>query len=244
MVIVRKSMRRRMSIVRRAVNGPRQIAFGFDHRPSLTDDDFLVTSANRDAVAWLDAWPNWPAPALVIYGPVGSGKSHLGQVFRARTQAIAISPKTLGAAGFADLLANARECLIDDADTIADTEALLHLYNAVAARGGHILMTARKAPAFWQITLLDLRSRLLSAPAAALGRPDDELIKAVLGKLFSDRQVRVDVDVVEYLARRMERSLTEAQRLVAAIDQAALAAHREVTVPFVRDLMLNLRGEA
>lgn len=222
----------------------RQLAFGFDQRPSLSGDDFLVTAANRDAVAWLDAWPNWPAPALIIYGPPGSGKSHLGQVFRARANAGELSAATLGEEGFGDLLADAGECLIDNADTIRNPEALFHLYNAVAAKGGHILMTARHAPAAWQITLLDLRSRLLSAPAVALGRPDDELIKAVLAKLFSDRQVRIDVDVVEYLARRMERSLTEAQRLVAAIDQAALAAHREVTVPFVRDVMQTLRGDS
>jgi chromosomal replication initiation ATPase DnaA len=223
------------------LNGSRQLAFGFEHRPSLSGDDFLVTSANRDAVAWLDSWPTWPAPALIIYGPAGSGKTHLGQVFQARSGASAIAAESLGDANFPDLVATARECLIDNADTVKNPEALLHLYNAVAGRGGHILMTARHAPATWPITLLDLRSRLLGAPAAALARPDDELIKAVLAKLFSDRQVRVDVDVVEYLARRMERSLTEAQRLVAAIDHAALAAHRDVTVPFVRDVMQRLR---
>lgn len=225
------------------MKGPGQLAFGFEQRPALSGADFLVTTANRDAVAWLDAWPKWPAPALIIYGPGGSGKSHLGQVFRARAAAREIDPATLGGAGFADLLNATCDFLIDDAEAIKDPEALLHLYNSVAARGGHILMTARHAPAAWQITLLDLRSRLLSAPAAALGRPDDELIKAVLAKLFSDRQVRVDVDVVEFLARRMERSLTEAQRLVAAIDQAALSAHRDVTVPFVREIMHNLRDK-
>ena len=225
------------------MKGPGQLAFGFEQRPALSGADFLVTTANRDAVAWLDAWPNWPAPVLIIYGPAGSGKSHLGQVFRARAAAREIDPATLGGDGFADLLNGTGDCLIDNADRVKNPEALLHLYNAVAARGGHILMTARHAPAAWQITLLDLRSRLLSAPAAALGRPDDELIKAVLSKLFSDRQVRVDVDVVEFLARRMERSLTEAQRLVAAIDAAALSAHRDVTVPFVREIMHNLRDK-
>jgi chromosomal replication initiation ATPase DnaA len=223
------------------VNGPRQLAFGFDQRPALSGADFLVTAANRDAVVWLDSWPDWPAPALIIYGPAGSGKSHLCQVFRARAGARQIDPATLGDARLAQLLDAPGDCLIDDADTVKDPEALLHLYNAVSARGGHILMTARRAPAAWEITLLDLRSRLLSAPAVALGRPDDELIKAVLAKLFSDRQVRVDVDVVEYLARRMERSLTEAQRLVATIDQAALASHRDVTVPFVREIVQSLR---
>jgi chromosomal replication initiation ATPase DnaA len=225
------------------MNGSGQLAFGFEQRPALSGADFLVTAANRDAVVWLDAWPDWPAPALIIYGPSGSGKSHLGQVFRARAGANEIDPASLGGADFADLLNGTGDCLIDNAEAIRNAEALLHLYNAVAARGGHILMTARHAPAAWQITLLDLRSRLLSAPAVALGRPDDELIKAVLAKLFSDRQVRVDVDVVEYLARRMERSLTEAQRLVATIDQAALAAHRDVTVPFVREIVHSLRDE-
>ncbi len=219
----------------------RQLAFVFDHRPALSGDDFLVTSSNRDAVSWLDSWPDWPAPLLVIYGPAGSGKSHLGQVFRARAGADEIAPAQLGADGYSDLLANARECLIDNAEDWTDQEAALHLYNSVAARGGHILMTASRAPSQWKIPLADLRSRILAAPTVALNRPDDDLIKAVLAKLFSDRQVRIDVDVVEYLARRMERSLTEAQRLVTAIDQSALSERRDVTVPFVRDVMLRLR---
>lgn len=223
------------------MSAPRQLAFIFDHRPSLSGDDFLVTSSNRDAVSWLDAWPDWPAPLLVIYGPTGSGKSHLGEVFRARSGAGEIALAQLGRAGFSDILADARECLIDNAEGCADPEALLHLYNSVASRGGHILMTASRAPSQWTIPLADLRSRILAAPAVALNRPDDDLIKAVLAKLFSDRQVRIDVDVVEYLTRRMERSLTEAQKLVGEIDQAALSERRDVTVPFVRDVMLRLR---
>lgn len=215
----------------------RQLAFAFEHRSALDAADFLVTPSNRDAVTWLDAWPDWPAPLLVIHGPAGSGKSHLGRVFRARTGALQVSARELGPA-----MHEAPEIWIDDAERGLADEALLHLYNAVAARSGHILVTASTPPASWRIALADLRSRLLAAPAVAVGRPDDTLIMAVLAKLFSDRQVRVDVDVVEYLARRMERSLTEAERLVAEIDRAALAERRDVTVPFVRDLLYRQRS--
>ena len=218
-----------------------QFAFAFEHRPSLSGDDFLVAPSNRDAVAWLDAWPSWPTPVLVIHGPVGSGKTHLGQVFRARTEAIELPAAALAGPSLAELLATAREVLIDDADHGLPEEAVLHLYHAVAARGGHILLTASRPPAAWDLTLPDLRSRILGASSVALGRPADELIKAVLAKLFSDRQVRIDVDVVEYLARRMERSLSEAQRLVALIDHAALAERRDVTVPFAREVLYRSR---
>ena len=219
------------------MSSSRQLAFAFEHRPSLTGDDFLVAPSNRDAVAWLDAWPDWPAPFLVIHGPAGSGKSHLGQVFRARAGALEVAPADLDGPGFPDLVASAREVWIDDVDRRLPAEALLHLHNAIASRGGHLLLSAARPPSVWDIPLADLRSRILGAPAVALGRPDDELIKAVLAKLFSDRQVRIDVDVVEYLARRMERSLSEAERLVSVIDRAALAQRRDVTVPFVREIV-------
>jgi len=196
-----------------------QLAFAFEHRPALSGDDFLVAPSNKAAVAWLDAWPDWPAPLLVIHGPPGSGKTHLGQVFLARSGG------------------EPRARLIDDALPIADEEELLHLYNTVAAEHGHILMIADVAPTQWGIRLADLRSRVLAAPSVALGVPEDELIRAVLVKLFSDRQLRVESDVVEYLARRMERSLAEAARLVAELDRAALAESRAITLPLARSVL-------
>jgi chromosomal replication initiation ATPase DnaA len=198
-----------------------QLAFTFEHRPALSGDDFLVAPSNKAAVAWLDAWPDWPAPLLVIHGPPGAGKSHLGQVFQART------------AG------HPNERLIDDAPPIRDEEELLHLYNTLAADGGHLLMTAQSAPAQWGIRLADLRSRVLAAPSVVLGAPEDELIRAVLAKLFSDRQLRVEADVIEFLGRRMERSLSEAQRLVAELDRAALAEHRAITLPLARSVLTD-----
>lgn len=209
----------------------------FEHRVALSGDDFLVAPANRRAVEWLDSWPDWPTPALVLHGPPGSGKTHLAQVFMARAGAEALSPALLRESDGESLAARARVWVADDADRDPDEEALLHLYNSLSGRGGHLLLTATAPAARWGLTLADLASRLKASQAVEIGPPDDALIEAVLVKLFADRQLRVGQGVVEFLVRRIERSFEAARDIVAAIDAGALAAHRNVTVPLAREVL-------
>jgi DnaA regulatory inactivator Hda len=216
-----------------------QLPLDLAHRPALGRDDFLVAPANEEAVAWLDRWPEWPAPALVLTGPAGSGKTHLARVFAARSGALVLASERLGAARPPELLGAARAAIVENADA-APEEALLHLYNVLAERGGHLLLPAREPPARWGIALADLRSRLLAAPVATLQPPDDALLAAVLVKLFADRQLTVGAEVLAYLVPRLERSFDAAARIVAALDRAALAAHRPVTVPLAREVLAAL----
>ena len=195
-----------------------QLAFDLGHRPALGRDDFLVAPCNRDAVAWIDRWPDWPGPALVILGPPGCGKSHLAQVWRRRADA-------------------AGESVVDDADRPGDDVALFHLFNRRAEDGAHLVLTARTPPARWRGRLPDLVSRLAAAPTVTIGAPDDALIGHVLVKLFADRQLEIGAEVVSYLVRHMERSFDAARRLAAAADAAGLAAKRRVTVPLVREVL-------
>ena len=218
-----------------------QLALDFGHRAALGADDFLVAEPNREAVLWIDRWPDWPAPALAIYGPPGCGKTHLAHVWRARSGAPMLAPDTIAGRAPAELLGDGRCAAVDGADAAApDERALLHLYNVAAERGGHLLLTGRAPPARWPIGLADLRSRLSAAPAVAVGEPDDALIGAILVKLFGDRQLRVDGGVVTFLLARIERSFDAARRIVAALDAAALAARRDITVPLARDVLSQL----
>lgn len=213
-----------------------QLPLELGHRPALGREDFLVADSNRAAVAWIDAWPNWPARALVLHGPAQSGKTHLAEVWRARSGAIRIEAAALTAAAVPDLLGAARAAVIEAADTAAE-EPLLHFYNLVLERAADLLLTAIEPPNRWPVRLPDLRSRLLAAPAVAIGAPDDALFRAILAKLFSDRQVRVNAEVIDYLGVRLERSFAAAAAAVAVIDHAALARHRPITVPMVRQAL-------
>ena len=215
-----------------------QLALDLEFRPALGIDDFLVAPCNRDAIAWLDRWPDWPAPALTIHGPAGCGKTHMAQVWRARSGARIVGDVGLAAR---DAAQSGGACwIVEDAFAGLDEREFLHFHNLVAEGGGHILITARTAPARWTIALADLRSRLVAAPAVAVGRPDDGLIGAVLVKLFADRRLGVGAEVLTYILARMERSFAAARALVAALDRHALATRRRVTIPLAREVMKKL----
>ena len=174
--------------------------------------DYLVTAANRDAVAWLGAAADWPVPAGLLLGPRGSGKSHLARLWAAAT----------GGA------------VADDA-AAHDPETLFHRWNA-ATRERPLLLTATTPPPAWPGMLPDLASRLAATPRATLGAPDDPLLRGVLLKLLGDRGLSVAPPVVDYLTARIERSLAAAAAAVDALDRAALAGKRAITIPLARDL--------
>jgi chromosomal replication initiation ATPase DnaA len=207
---------------------PRQLALPLAGEPSTARDDFVVTSANRVALDRIEAWPTWNAPALVLVGPEGSGKSHLASILAARAAAL----------GRADL------AIVEDADRGGPgDEALFHLWNRVVGAGGSLLLTARVAPALWASALPDLVSRLRSAPMVRLDPPDDALLLAVIAKHFSDRQLAVEPDVIGFIAGRIERSLGAVARVVERIDAEALATGRAVTRPFVARLLAGEPGD-
>lgn len=218
-----------------------QLPLDLGHLPALGREDFLVAASNQGAVQWLERWPNWPQAALALYGPAGAGKTHLAHVFAARVRATGAAPALIEPASLRidivpALIGAAHAVIVDDANR-ASERALLHLYNLLVERRGHLLIVAQPPPSRWPIALPDLRSRLLAAPAVPLSPPDDALLGAVLIKLFADRQVTVAADVIAYLVPRIERSFAAARATATALDAAALAEKRPITVPLARSVL-------
>lgn len=215
-----------------------QIPLDLGHRTAMGREDFLVAPGNQDAVAWIDLWPEWPAPTLVLYGPVASGKSHLAAVWCDQSGAAKISAQDLNEKSVEAVAARAKHLMIDDADAligdVAREKALFHLYNMFKEEKRTLLLTMQDAPIRRAFTLPDLASRLRAAPCVSIREPDDALLAAVLVKLFNDRQLRVSSEVIHYILPRIERSFDAARSLVQKLDEAALSSKSDLTIPFVR----------
>ncbi len=215
----------------------RQYPLPLPHREAMDADDFMVTSSNADAAAWINRWPDWPAHCLAVYGPSGSGKTHLAQVWQKYSGAQVI---TLAELTSENRLAEGNY-ILDGADTVAGNagqeEALFHLYNRLRDAKSFLLLTATLAPAQWNLGLADLRSRLSSIPSVAIAAPDEELLSAMLLKQFMDRQIDLGIEVVNYLLPRIERTPEAIRNLVTKLDQVSLAEGRRITTAMARKLL-------
>lgn len=211
-----------------AGNRPRQLPLDLAHAEGRSRDDLIVSVANADAVSLIDRWPDWPSPVIVLAGPAGSGKSHLGAIWCETAGAISLPDGRIGAEAIDAVTAG--PVFIDDADSgMLDESGLFHLINAVRGAGTHLLLTARRFPVAWGVKLPDLASRLKAAATVELREPDDVLLAGVITKLFADRQVEVEPHVVQYLVRRIERSLSTAIDVVQRLDRAALEQKSRIT---------------
>jgi chromosomal replication initiation ATPase DnaA len=207
---------------------PRQLPLDLGHQPGYSRDELIVTPSNAAAVALIDQWPEWPAGFMIMAGPNGSGKSHLASIWADKSDALIVDSTIEGEIENA-ARANSNVLIDGIGDRHLDEKALFHLINATREAGRHLLITSRRWPSQWPVTLPDLMSRIKSAPMVEISEPDDDLLYGVITKLFADRQIAVDNLIVRFLVSRIERSLATAQNIVARIDRAALEQRVRVT---------------
>ncbi len=213
---------------------PRQLALALDHVESYARDDFLSGPGNSAALTLIESWPDWPANAVALIGPEGSGKSHLASIWAAACGARTMSGRALGES---DLLAClATGALVVEEAAAADQRALFHLLNLAREEDSFLLLTARAAPTLWPVIIADLVSRLRALPVIALQVPDDAMLRGVIIKLAADRQLELDESVVRYLLSHIERSFAAARAAVIALDNEALRQRRPVTRALAAEL--------
>lgn len=222
-----------------------QLPLDLQFRPAYGREDFLITASNRDAAALIDAWPqSWGGfPALTIFGAGGSGKSHLAAVWAQRTEAEILSPAEFEALDIESFVQAARPLVIERLDLITgDTQReqkMFHLYNALNAAKVTMLLTSHLSPQKLEFALRDLQSRLRASPAVEIHQPDDDLLAYVLAKQLNDRGLSIVDKVALYAVGRMERSWAAMDQLVADITTRATAEKKGVTLPLVRDILMQ-----
>lgn len=207
----------------------RQLPLDLPPAAAFLREDFLAAPGNMAALALIDSYPDWPGPVVGLVGPAGAGKSHLAAIFARAAGAHTVRAAALDKQSVPAALETGALVVEDLAGSPLDEAALFHLLNLARETGAHVLMTSRAPLAGLPLVTPDLVSRLRAIPVVEIAPADDSLLAAVLVKLFADRQIQVDEATVQYLLRRMPRSVDGAEALVAAIDRAALAARRPVT---------------
>lgn len=224
------------------MNVPRQLALALPHAESFERDDFLAGESNRAALALIERWPDWPDRAVALVGPEGAGKSHLAAIWADIAGARRVSARALGETNLPGALATGALVIEDTAARLDERceRALFHLLNLMRQQEAFILLTAHTPPATWDVELPDLASRLRAIPTVGLQAPDDALLRAVMVKLFADRQLAVDEPLIAYLLPRIERSFAAARAAVEELDREALRQKRPVT----RALAVELLGQA
>ncbi len=192
-------------------HGTSQMALPLAWPAAEDDSDFIVGGGNAAAVRHLAHWSLWPVAATLLTGPRKSGRSLLGRIFAAQSQAT----------------------LIDDAER-HDEEAIFHAWNRAQERRQPLLIVADAAPPLWAIRLPDLASRIAATPRIAISDPDDALTAALIEKLLGARGLAAGREVTAYLLPRTDRSHVAIHRLVDALDEVALARRQRITVPLAR----------
>lgn len=228
----------------------KQLPLNLAQAPSYSLSDYIVTEANQDAYRYLTRIgvdpDSWPSHFCALVGPVSSGKTHLVQGWAKETGAQVLEPDfeiTSIRPGHLHYIEDIESSEVDGEMLYSD-EQLFHLFNWSKEVGAFVLVTAQFPPSQWSRTLPDLKSRLALAPVFLLNRPDDDLMRFVMAKLFSDKQLDVNSKVMDYLLPRLERSLDQLVDVVNQLDGAALASKKRITVPLVRGVLAERETQA
>lgn len=187
-----------------------QIPLDLTPTPKHSFDNLIVSACNQDAVKTIRAWPNWPSPVLLLTGPGGSGKTHIGEAWAAETGGR----------------------LIDNAASCDETELFAVFNSALNGDIEGLLLTSEDVPQSWGVEMPDLRSRLSNTPIVSLQEHDDVILEPILRKLFEDRGRAVTSSVVTYILKYQDRSVPALKNIVQRLDQAAQSQKVDVTKAF------------
>jgi chromosomal replication initiation ATPase DnaA len=204
-------------------------------RPNFTSYSYFVSESNAPAYKLVEQWPNWPAKRYVVYGPTGYGKTHLGHILRDLTDGVFLQAALISQKTFENI--QPKTCyIVDDIHEIQEPSQLFHFYNLIVENECAGVYLSNAAPGQYDMGLPDLNSRFRSLALIELPQPDEALCKAIIKKVFSDLQITVGEEVIDYMLGHMSRSLTDIHRSIQLMNQTSLEQKRKITIPFIKEL--------
>ncbi|MCX5613982.1 DnaA/Hda family protein [Bombella saccharophila] len=226
-----------------------QLALDLQQGRHFSAERFIAGGSNASARAWL-ARPQWPEGRLWLWGPVGTGKTHLLHIWAAEQEAILFEAASLSCDHEGALRVEGRvleaaiaPLAIDHLENLKDEVALLHVLNRAHAAGQRVLMASRYPPARGDFALPDLASRLRATVTAGLEEPEDDVRATLLLSLLAERQLVVPQSVTDWLWRRLPRTGGALVQAVQRLDKAAMARGSAITRMLAVDVLKDLLKE-
>ena len=218
------------------MNKLNQTLLEFNLDQNFAYDDFFVSKCNYFAFSFIESWPKWEKNILNIHGEKYSGKSHMSEIFKKKYKAIVIKNEKIND----DLLNKMRfheNIIIDNLDDIVNEEMFYSIFNFVEQFNKYLIINSTKPINLNNYKLPDLKSRLKNCIIAKIDKPDDDMIFALILKHFSDRQIKIEKKIIEYITKRIERSYGKILDFIYKVDQFSLVNKKPIDYKIIKKIL-------
>ena len=216
-----------------------QLAFKFPFSKKYYEQDFFVSSNNFLAFKLIDSWPNWPGKWLNIFGEKGSGKTHLSRILEKKIKRIEliegnkISNKIIESFKSFDCL------IIDDFNYKTDENLLYSLLNQSKLLDKYILINSISSIQNINFKLPDLKSRINSFIFIGIGLPTDDLLKVIITKNLSEKQIKISPKLTEFIVKNVERSYEKIFKFLKDVDELSLTTGKSININLIKKILSN-----
>jgi len=213
-----------------------QLIFNFPFTTNYFEEDFFVSSSNFEAYKLIETWPKWPSRNINIYGPSGCGKSHLANILKKKINSFFINASDISNNSLA--LIKLKECLIiDNYENNIEENLLYTIINQTHQSNQYVIINSDQPISALEIKLEDLKSRLNSFSKITIDLPTDELIKVVLTKNFSDKQIQIDNKLIDFILKHINRSYEDIFNLIKKIDELSLSTGKSININLIKKVL-------
>ena len=213
-----------------------QLILKFPTYRAYKKEDFYVSPSNQEAYDFINNWPKWIKRIINIFGPSGSGKSHLASILKNKTSCLKIDSNKLSEKIF--LKFKTKEALIiENLNEKISEKLLFSLWNIALQDNKYLLITSIKPISSYKFKLTDLISRVKSSLAIGIDLPDDDLISVILAKNFSDKQIKVEKKHIDYIIKRIDRSYEKISQFILTLDKYSLKKGSPFSLKLVKEVL-------
>ena len=210
-----------------------QLIFKFPFKTNYFEEDFYVSENNFEAYKLIESWPKWSSRFINIFGPSGCGKTHLANIFNKKFNSFFISASELNNNILSSI--KAKECLIiDDCKNNVEEKLFYSVLNQAHLSNQYIIVNSTKPIQSFEVKLNDLKSRLKSFVNIGIDLPTDELIKVIISKNFSDKQVKIESKSLEYIIKNIDRSYEAIFDLINKLDDFSLSTGKSININLIK----------